>query len=372
MMKPARENLIPYALLAELTHRCPLRCPYCSNPLELERASAELSTDEWKRVLDEAVAMGMLQVHFSGGEPTVRRDLEVLIAHAVQIGLYTNLITSGVLLSENRVAALAEAGLDHVQISFQDTEPENADRIAGFAGYHKKIKAAYLVRQEELPLTLNAVMHRQNLSHLPQIIELAVKLGAERLEVAQVQYYGWALKNQGAFLPTRKQLDEATEIVESARKKLRGRLVIDYVVPDYYARQPKSCMGGWGRRFLNVTPAGKVLPCHAAETLKFLEFDSIRERSLAWIWENSKAFLEFRGTAWMPEPCRSCPQREVDWGGCRCQAFALTGKANVTDPACEKSPDRDVLKLPLQTAQIEAPEFLYRSFSHGGALTSID
>ena len=370
MTNPAEEKLIPYALLAELTHRCPLRCPYCSNPLELERASAELSTEEWKRVLDEAVAMGMLQVHFSGGEPTVRRDLEELIAHAAQIGLYTNLITSAVLLSEKRVAALADVGLDHVQISLQDTDPENADRIAGFAGYHKKIEAAGWVRQQELPLTLNAVMHRQNLAHLPRMIDLAVELGAERLEVAQVQYYGWALKNQGAFLPTREQLDEATETVEAARERLQGTLVIDYVVPDYYARQPKSCMGGWGRRFLNVTPAGKVLPCHAAETLTFLEFDNVRERPLAWIWENSSAFQRFRGTAWMPEPCRSCPQREIDWGGCRCQAFALTGSAEITDPACEKSPHRDVLQLPLQTAQHEAPEFLYRSFSHSGSPTS--
>lgn len=355
--------LIPYALLAELTHRCPLRCPYCSNPLELERASNELSTDEWKRVLEEALAMGVLQVHFSGGEPTVRKDLEDLVRHAEDIGLYTNLITSAVLLDEARVESLAQAGIQHVQISLQDTDPENADRIAGFAGYHKKIQAAQWVRKQDLPLTLNAVMHRQNLRNLPQMIELAVSLGAERLEVAQVQYYGWALKNQGAFLPTREQLDWATAQVEEARLQLAGKLVIDYVVPDYYARQPKSCMGGWGRRFLNVTPAGKVLPCHAAETLTFLNFDSVRERSLDWIWKHSEAFRKYRGTDWMPEPCRSCPQKEIDWGGCRCQAFALTGEAGVTDPACEKSPHRGVLQMPLQTAQTEAPAFVYRSFS---------
>lgn len=361
-MSHSDANLIPYALLAELTHRCPLRCPYCSNPVELERANRELATEDWCRVFDEAAAMGMLQVHISGGEPTVRSDLTHLVARAEANGLYTNLITSGVLLDEARLAELRGAGLGHVQLSLQDTDGENADRIAGFEGHCTKLDVARQVRAHGLPLTLNAVVHRQNLARLPEMIDLALELGAERLEVAHVQYYGWALKNRNALLPSREQLDAATEVVQAARARLQGQLAIDYVVPDYYARQPKSCMGGWGRRFLSVTPAGKVLPCHAAESLDFLTFDTVHDHSLAWIWEHSDAFNRFRGTAWMPEPCRSCPQREVDWGGCRCQAYALTGHADVTDPACELAPARDTLDAPHEAARRQPEAFVYRSF----------
>ena len=361
----SRNRLIPYAVLCELTHRCPLQCPYCSNPVELERASREIDTDAWKSVLSQAVDMGILQAHFSGGEPTVRKDLEEMVEHASKAGLYTNLITSGVLLTPARLDRLRDAGLDHVQVSFQDTESENADRIAGFRGHAKKQEAARMVRAADLPLTVNAVMHRQNLHHLEDMIAMAVKLDAERLEVAQVQYYGWALKNRQAFLPTRDQLDEATRIVEEARVRLKGILAIDYVVPDYYARRPKSCMGGWGRQFLNITPAGKVLPCHAAESLDFLEFENVTERPLAWIWEHSSAFNRFRGTDWMPEPCRSCDRREIDWGGCRCQAFALTGDPDTTDPACEFAPQRHVLEMPIGEAGGEIPEFVYRRIGNG-------
>ena len=336
--KSAPSALVPYALLAELTHRCPLQCPYCSNPIDLERARNELDTATWLRVIDEAAEMGILHVHFSGGEPTVRKDLERLVEHAVKRGLYTNLITSAVLLDEARLAGLRDFGLDHVQISFQDTIAESANRIAGYKGHDKKLAVAGLVRKLGLPLTVNAVMHRQNLHHLEDMIELAVKLDAERLEVAQVQYYGWALRNRAAFLPSRKQLDDATAAVEAARARLKGILVIDYVVPDYYARRPKACMGGWGRQFLNINPSGKVLPCHAAETIPGLIFETVHDRSLAWIWENSEAFRRFRGTDWMPDPCRSCDRREIDWGGCRCQAFAMTGDAANTDPTCAQSP----------------------------------
>ncbi len=360
---PAR--LIPYAVLCELTHRCPLQCPYCSNPIELERASRELDTGTWQRVLSEAVDMGILQAHFSGGEPTVRKDLEELVRHASGAGLYTNLITSGVLLTRNRLDRLRDAGLDHVQVSFQDTEAADADRIAGFRGHAKKQEAARMVRAADLPLTVNAVMHRQNLHHLEAMIAMAVELDAERLEVAQVQYYGWALRNRQAFLPTRDQLDEATRIVEAARSRLQGVLAIDYVVPDYYARRPKACMGGWGRRFLNITPAGKVLPCHAAETLDFLDFENVTERPLNWIWEHSDAFNRFRGTDWMPEPCRSCERREIDWGGCRCQAFALTGDPDTTDPACEFAPRREVLEMPIGEAGGDIPDFVYRRIGNG-------
>jgi len=363
--KPAKKPVgVPYAVLAELTHRCPLQCPYCSNPVELERSGNELDTETWMRVIDEAEEMGILHIHFSGGEPTVRKDLETLVAHAAKRGLYTNLITSAVLLDENRLVGLRDAGLDHVQVSFQGTEPALANRVAGFKGHDKKLEVARLVREVGLPLTVNAVMHRQNLHQLGAMIDMAVNLDAERLEVAQVQYYGWALRNRDAFLPTREQLDEATAIVEEARVRLKGILAIDYVVPDYYARRPKSCMGGWGRQFLNITPAGKVLPCHAAESIPSLEFDNVKDESLAWIWENSSAFNTYRGTEWMPEPCQSCDRREIDWGGCRCQAFALTGDAANTDPACALSPHRDVLRDPLEAAQTLAeedlPDFVYR------------
>ncbi|HHZ66323.1 MAG TPA: pyrroloquinoline quinone biosynthesis protein PqqE [Alphaproteobacteria bacterium] len=358
--KPGVDRLVPYAVLAELTHRCPLQCPYCSNPLELERSSNELETKDWLRVIDQAAAMGILHIHFSGGEPTVRKDLEVLVEHAAKVGLYSNLITSAVLLTRERLKTLQDMGLDHVQVSFQGTTPEISDRVAGYQGHGKKLQASCWVRELDMPLTVNAVMHRQNLHQLPDMIDMAVELDAERLEVAQVQYYGWALRNRAAFLPTRAQLDEATERVEEARVRLKGILVIDYVVPDYYARRPKSCMGGWGRQFLNIAPSGRVLPCHAAESIDGLQFDSVRDRPLDWIWEESAAFNLYRGTDWMPEPCQSCDRREIDWGGCRCQAFALTGNAANTDPACEFSPHRDVLEMPLKESNSAPPDFIYR------------
>ncbi len=352
----------PLALLAELTHRCPLQCPYCSNPINLERASSELTTEEWRRVIVEAADLGALQIHLSGGEPTVRRDLEEIIAASSEEGLYTNLITSAVLLDAERIGRLAEVGLDHVQISFQDNEAGNADRIGGYAGGHEKKQAvAKLVRSVGLPLTVNAVMHRQNLENLDAVIDMAVGLDAERLEVAHVQYYGWALRNRAALMPSRDQLDRATEVVDAARERLAGRLAIDYVVPDYYARRPKACMGGWGRRFLNIDPLGRVLPCHAAATITELEFWSVRDRPLAEIWQSSPAFLRFRGTDWMPEPCRSCDRREIDWGGCRCQALALTGDAANTDPACEKSPlHASMFEMAATESTTAPPDFIYR------------
>ncbi|MEM7222803.1 MAG: pyrroloquinoline quinone biosynthesis protein PqqE [Pseudomonadota bacterium] len=356
----------PLALLAELTHRCPLQCPYCSNPLELERARAELETEEWLSVIAQAAELGCLQIHFSGGEPTARKDLERLVEGARDVGLYSNLITAAVLLSEARVAALAEAGLDHVQISFQGSEPSVGDRIGGYKGGHvKKLEAARWVRALDLPLTLNLVVHRQNLDHLEAMLALATELDAHRVEVAHVQYYGWAYKNRESLLPSWDQLERANEIVERAREELKGRVVIDYVVPDYYARRPKACMGGWGRRFLNVSPAGKVLPCHAAESIAELTFDSVRDKSLQEIWESSEAFQRFRGTDWMPEPCRSCERREIDWGGCRCQAFALTGDAAKTDPVCEKSPLHTVVGDLAREASGEVPpDFRYRNYAN--------
>ncbi|WP_439814414.1 pyrroloquinoline quinone biosynthesis protein PqqE [Zavarzinia sp. CC-PAN008] len=357
----------PMALLAELTHRCPLQCPYCSNPLDLERASAELSTAEWLDVMRQATRMGLLQIHFSGGEPTVRRDLEDLVRGAAGLGLYSNLITSGVLADEARVHRLADAGLDHVQLSIQDSDPAGNDRIGNLPGaLTKKLDFAGWVRAAGLPLTLNAVVHRQNLEHLPAMIDLALATGSKRLEVAHVQYYGWALRNRAALMPTRAQLEAATAIVDAARRDLKGRLVIDYVVPDYYAKRPKACMGGWARRFLNVAPDGMVLPCHAAESITGLAFESVRDRPLAEIWADSPAFQAYRGTDWMPATCRACEHAERDWGGCRCQAFAISGRADAIDPACALSPDHALLVDLAESESAKAPPaFTYRRIGAG-------
>ncbi len=363
------ELSFPLAILAELTHRCPLQCPYCSNPLALEASSAELSTAQWKAVIKEAAELGVLQIHFSGGEPTARRDLEDLVAASAAEGLYTNLITAGVLLNRERLAALAEAGLDHVQLSFQDSQAAGCDRIGNYrGGFEKKLDCARWVKEIGLPLTLNMVVHRQNLEHLEEMLALAEKLEAQRVEIAHVQYYGWAYLNRASLMPTRAQLEQATEMVEAARARLKGVMVIDYVVPDYYARRPKSCMGGWGRQFLNISPAGKVLPCHAAESITSLTFDRVTDRSLRDIWENSEAFKAYRGTDWMPEPCRSCERKEIDWGGCRCQAFALTGEAGNVDPACGKSPVHEAMQA-LATAESAKDEtaFHYRTRKAGEA-----
>lgn len=354
----------PLALLAELTHRCPLSCPYCSNPVALERASKELTQEEWRRVLGEAAALGVLQVHFSGGEPMARRDLLALIAAASEHGLYSNLITSGTLGGERELAAFAAAGLKHVQLSFQDVEPANNDRIAGLKGAHaRKTGFAAAVRATGLPLTLNMVVHRQNLGRVSEMIDSALALGARRIEIAHVQYYAWALANRAALLPSRRQLDAATAIVEAARERLKGVLAIDYVVPDYHGIRPKSCMNGWARRFLNVSPSGKALPCHAAEILPGIAFPSVRESSLADIWYRSESFNRFRGTDWMAAPCRSCERREIDWGGCRCQAFLLAGDASSADPVCALSPDHGVVEAALQEAENAPDDLVYRHYS---------
>lgn len=345
----------PMALLAEITHRCPLKCPYCSNPLELERASAEMSTDDWKRLLDQAAAIGVLQIHFSGGEPLARRDLVELVRHAAGLELYSNIITSGVMLTDEAMAALVEAGVDHVQLSFQDSQTASAEIIGGYPGaQEKKIAAARRIKAAGLPLTTNFVIHRLNADRVAEMISLGEALGSNRMEIAHTQYYGWGLLNRSALLPTRRQLDHATEVVEAARVRLKGAVTIDYVVPDYYAARPKACMGGWARRFINITPSGKALPCHAAETLPGMAFPSVRDTSLANIWNHSEAFQKFRGTDWMPDLCKTCDRREIDWGGCRCQALALTGDASATDPACDKSPDHPVMALALEAAADDA------------------
>jgi pyrroloquinoline quinone biosynthesis protein E len=349
----------PLGLLAELTHRCPLGCPYCSNPLALDRREDELDTATWARVFAEAAALGVLQVHLSGGEPGARRDLLEITAAARGAGLYTNLITSAVGITARTLAALAEAGLDHVQISIQDSELESADHIAGYQGaFARKRALATEVLRLRLPLTVNAVVHRANIERIDKLVDLALALGAGRVEIAHVQYYGWALNNRAMLMPTREQVARASHVIDELRTRHHGRIVIDAVVPDYYARYPKPCVGGWGRRSLNVTPAGKVLPCHAAESIPGLEFWNVRDHSLADIWANSPAFNAFRGTAWMQAPCASCPRRELDFGGCRCQAFALLGDATATDPVCQLSPHHARV-AELAAVQTAAP-YVYR------------
>ncbi|WP_227271978.1 pyrroloquinoline quinone biosynthesis protein PqqE [Roseobacter weihaiensis] len=335
----------PIAMLAELTHRCPLSCPYCSNPVELSRQDAELDTDTWARVFREAADLGVLQLHLSGGEPASRRDLVDLVAAAREAGLYTNLITSGIGLTEKRLAELDAAGLDHVQLSLQGTNPEMADEIGGYnGGFKRKMQVAGWIGKIGFPLTLNAVLHRRNLHQLPRALEMAQEMGARRIEVATVQFHGWALKNRDALMPTREQAKEATRIVTEARRRLKGTLVIDYVPADYHEDYPKRCMGGWGTSGLNVIPDGTVLPCHAAQSIPHLTFDRVQETSLSDIWYAGAAFNAYRGTEWMAEPCKSCDRKTIDFGGCRCQAMAIVGDASATDPVCIKSPHHGALQ----------------------------
>jgi pyrroloquinoline quinone biosynthesis protein E len=333
----------PFAVLAELTYACPLKCPYCSNPLNFDDyASGELSLQEWQQVLAEAADLGALQVHLSGGEPLLRRDLAEIVAVASDLGLYTNLITSAAGLTEKRAAALKHAGLDHVQISVQADAAALSDEIAGTRVFDRKLAAARLVKQFGWPLTLNVVLHRGNLDRIAQIIDLAESLKADRVELANTQYYGWALRNRAALLPTRAQLERAESVVRDAAKRLGDRMELIYVLPDYYEKYPKPCMGGWGRRQLTVAPDGRVLPCPTAHDVP-LPRVSVREHSLRWIWETSPLFNAYRGTDWMPDPCQTCARRDQDFGGCRCQAFALTGDAARTDPVCSLSPDHDLV-----------------------------
>jgi pyrroloquinoline quinone biosynthesis protein E len=355
--------LAPVGLLAELTHRCPLQCSYCSNPLELERVNKELTTEEWCSVMTQAGEMGILQVHLSGGEPTARKDLEQIVEAAAKAGLYTNLITAAVTLNRPRLEELQRLGLDHVQISFQDVDEENAERISAYPqGLKKKLEVAGWVTELGLPLTINAPIHRHNIHNVPRYIELAVKLGAQRLEIAHAQYYGWAFLNRAALIPTYEDTVKSIEFVERERERLKGVLTIDMVVPDYYAKRPKPCMGGWGKGFMNITPSGKVLPCHAAETIKTLSFDNVKDRPLRDIWLNSEAFNAFRGTSWMKEPCRSCAFREIDFGGCRCQAMAISGDPRNTDPACALSPYHgEMVALARSEAHKPPPPFIYRN-----------
>jgi pyrroloquinoline quinone biosynthesis protein E len=333
----------PLSLLCELTYRCNLQCPYCYNPLALRDYRDELSTEQWCRVLTQAAALGVVQSHFSGGEPTLRRDLTAIVGCASRTGLYTNLITQGTFLDDAVLDELLASGLDHVQISIQAPEAALADRIAGATAHERKLNALRRALQRDVAVTLNCVLHRLNHDAIGDVIALAEELGVRRLELANVQFYGWAYRNRLALIPTREQVERGEAIVAAARERLRGAMEIVYVLPDYFDEFPKPCMNGWGRQFMTVTPNGTVLPCPAAAAIRTLRFENVRERALDEIWGESDSFRRYRGTSWMPEPCRSCERREIDWGGCRCQAFLLTGDAGATDPVCSLSTDHHLV-----------------------------
>ena len=355
----------PFGLLAELTYRCPLHCPYCSNPVNLAAYRDELALEEWTRVFTEARNLGVLQLHLSGGEPLQRRDLVELIARARALGCYTNLITSALSLTLTKAEQLKAAGLDHVQISIQAADPLLSDRLAGTPSFRQKIAAARTVKALGFPLTLNVVLHRHNIDQIRTILALAEEVSADRIELANTQYYGWALHNRAALLPTWEQLQQAEPVVRAAREHLAGRMQIIYVIPDYYSQYPKPCMGGWARHQLTVAPNGDVLPCPAAAQITGVPSENVRHRSLSWIWDESALFNRFRGTDWMPEPCRSCPRQTIDFGGCRCQAFQLTGNAAAADPVCHLSPHHRIVADTVQrvnSTTTTTPELVYRSF----------
>jgi pyrroloquinoline quinone biosynthesis protein E len=362
----------PLLLIAELSYKCPLHCPYCSNPLAIgdARYSDELSTADWARVFQEAADLGVLQLALTGGEPLVRKDAEELARASREAGLYSTLVTAGTPFTPKRAAALRDAGLDHVQISIQDSDPLESDRMAGTKAFAKKIEAARIARDLGFPLTINVVLHRHNLDRIEAIIELAEGLGARRLELANTQYQGWAVLNRATLMPTRAQLERGEQAVQAARERIQAKMEILWVLPDYYEDYPKPCMGGWGHDAMVVTPNGDVLPCQSATTIPSLEFDNVRDRPLAEIWFESDAFERFRGTEWMPEPCRSCPldRQHLDYGGCRCQALALAGDAAATDPVCHFSPHHSVVVQAREAAEEAA--LVYRTLERPVAVSS--
>jgi PqqA peptide cyclase len=357
----------PLALIAELTHRCPLHCVYCSNPLELQSRSNELSTETWSRVFQEAAEFGVLQADFTGGEPLARTDIIDLVRAARAAGLYINLITSGLPLDESKLAALIAAGLDHIQLSFQGAREELANEISGAKSHAHKLRVLEWVKQHRVALTLNFVIHSRNIDKLEDMVALAESSSATRIEFANVQYYGWAFANRENLLPMREQLDQSLGIIKHEQERLEGRIRIEHVVPDYYAKYPKPCMGGWGRKLVLITPSGDALPCHAAKVIPGLSFENVKVRSLREIWEHSAAFQKFRGEDWMQEPCRTCDRREQDFGGCRCQALLLAGDAAATDPVCSLAPLRpnvDAILAGMNAARpaqlFTKPSWLYR------------
>jgi pyrroloquinoline quinone biosynthesis protein E len=359
----------PLALIAELTHRCPLHCVYCSNPLELQSRSRELSTEIWSRVFQEAAQAGVLQADFTGGEPLARPDIVELVRAARAAGLYVNLITSGLPLDEAKLTDLVAAGLDHIQLSFQGAREEIANEISGTRSHAQKLRVLDWLRQHRIAVTLNFVIHRRNIDELEGMLAIAETSCATRIEFANVQYYGWAFANRENLLPTRAQLDHSLDLIKREQQRLQGRIRIEYVVPDYYAKYPKPCMGGWGRKLMLITPRGDALPCHAAQVIPGLTFENVKDRSLREIWERSAAFQKFRGENWMQEPCKNCDRREQDFGGCRCQAMLLAGDAAATDPVCSLAPRRPKVEAILAAVNLSSvsvgpaltqPTWLYR------------
>ena len=356
----------PLALIAELTHRCPLHCVYCSNPPELGRRADELTTEVWSRVFREAAEAGVLQVDFTGGEPLARTDIVELVRAAREAELYVNLITSGLPLDEGRLDELIRAGLDHIQLSFQGAHEESANEISGTKAHTHKLRVLDWLKTRRLALTLNFVIHRRNIDQLDEMLAIGESSSASRIEFANVQYYGWAFANRENLLPTREQVDRSVELLKRAEERLRGKINIEFVVPDYYAKYPKACMGGWGQKMMLIAPNGDALPCHAAQIIPGLHFDNLKDSDLREIWEKSEAFQKFRGEEWMPEPCKSCDRRTRDFGGCRCQALLLTGDATATDPVCSLAPQRSKVDAILSavngpaTETFVKPTWLYR------------
>jgi PqqA peptide cyclase len=354
----------PLALIAELTHRCPLHCVYCSNPLEMQAKENELSTEKWIDIFSQCSKLGVLHAHLTGGEPLARSDIKEIVSGAHKNKLYTNLITSGLGLTQNKLDELIGAGLDHVQLSFQDSDEKIGNEISGTKSHAHKLATAQIISKSKVAFTINMVIHRQNISRLSTMIELAHNLGATKLEVAHVQYYGWAFKNREHLLPTREQLDETIKIIADYRKKLKDKLRIEFVVPDYYGQFPKPCMGGWGKQLILIDPSGKVLPCHAAGVLPGLKFENVKEHKLQWIWEESDGFQKYRGTDWMPEPCQSCDRKAIDFGGCRCQAFLIAGDSGLTDPICSLSPHRSLVESVIESIAPAPVSTVIPSWSH--------
>ncbi len=344
----------PRWLLAELTYKCPLQCPYCSNPLDYKKHSHEISTEDWKRVLTQARKMGAVQLGFSGGEPLTRQDLPELVQHARQLGYYSNLITSGYGLTEEKIIQLKQAGLDHIQVSIQASSKELNDHIAGTKSYESKKQVARLVKKHGYPMVLCVVIHRENIHQMSDILAMAEELGADYLELANTQYYGWAHKNRDLLMPTKEQFDKAEAIAQAFKEKVADKMKIYYVIPDFHEDRPKACMNGWGTTFLTIAPDGVALPCHSARELPGLDCPNVTEHNIEEIWNESKAFNFFRGTDWMKEPCRSCDEKDKDFGGCRCQAYILTGDMSNTDPVCSKSPDRHIIEEALDSARKSA------------------
>ena len=340
----------PRWLLAELTYACPLQCPYCSNPVDYSKYPDEISTEDWKRVLSQARKMGAVQLGFSGGEPLVRKDLPELVKHARELGYYSNLITSGYGLTEEKIIELKVAGLDHIQISIQASTQELNDHIAGTKSYVQKQEVARLVKKHEYPMVLCVVIHRENIHQMQEILEMAENLGADYVELANTQYYGWAHLNRDLLLPNQEQFEQAEKIAQAFKERVADKMKIYYVVPDYYEDRPKACMNGWGTTFLTIAPDGVALPCHEARALPGLDCPNVNDFSIEKIWNESKAFNFFRGQDWMQEPCRSCDERDKDFGGCRCQAYLLTGDMYKTDPVCSKSPQHHVIQEAIDSA----------------------